>query len=315
MRMSCNGCRVLRKGCSEACTIRPCLQWIKSPDAQANATVFLAKFYGRAGLLNLLAAAPADALRPAVFRSLLYEACGRIVNPVYGSVGLLWSGQWPACQAAVDAVLRGDPVVQVASDSDAARATPPLGAGGAGACYDIRHVAKDPDAAAAADLLRVSRAGRTRFKRAASSSTSKPKQGAAGGAKPKRPSHSPPRRDQELEPAVIVAENDDGRAPSHGEESAGSHEHDEFDGDMAATRTREGSEDTEVEAGSHVSQAEQPSSQAQAVASEEEEEEVGLELTLGFEPLVRQARPAARCDLGGLSAASTLTGLRLQLPA
>ncbi|RCV26753.1 hypothetical protein SETIT_5G271800v2 [Setaria italica] len=91
MRMSCNGCRVLRKGCSDTCTctIRPCLQWIKTPEAQANATVFLAKFYGRAGLLNLLAAAPADHLRPVVFRSLLYEACGRIVNPVYGSVSLL----------------------------------------------------------------------------------------------------------------------------------------------------------------------------------------------------------------------------------
>ncbi|XP_074573434.1 LOB domain-containing protein 40-like [Curcuma longa] len=89
MRMSCNGCRVLRKGCGDACSIRPCLQWIKSPDAQANATVFLAKFYGRAGLMNLIGAAP-DHLRPAVFRSLLYEACGRIVNPIYGSVGLLW---------------------------------------------------------------------------------------------------------------------------------------------------------------------------------------------------------------------------------
>ncbi|BAD73141.1 seed specific protein Bn15D17A-like [Oryza sativa Japonica Group] len=111
MRMSCNGCRVLRKGCSEGCTIRPCLQWIKTPEAQANATVFLAKFYGRAGLLNLLAAGP-DHLRPAVFRSLLYEACGRIVNPIYGSVGLLWSGQWQACQAAVEAVLKGHPAAQ-----------------------------------------------------------------------------------------------------------------------------------------------------------------------------------------------------------
>lgn len=54
MRMSCNGCRVLRKGCSENCTIRPCLQWMKTPEAQSNATVFLAKFYGRAGLLNLI---------------------------------------------------------------------------------------------------------------------------------------------------------------------------------------------------------------------------------------------------------------------
>ncbi|KAH0696476.1 hypothetical protein KY290_013848 [Solanum tuberosum] len=38
-------------------------QWINNPDSQANATVFLAKFYGRAGLLNLINAAP-DHLRP-----------------------------------------------------------------------------------------------------------------------------------------------------------------------------------------------------------------------------------------------------------
>jgi hypothetical protein len=63
MRMSCNGCRVLRKGCSENCSIRPCLQWIKSPESQANATVFLAKFYGRAGLMNLINAGP-EHLRP-----------------------------------------------------------------------------------------------------------------------------------------------------------------------------------------------------------------------------------------------------------
>ncbi|XP_044438673.1 LOB domain-containing protein 40-like [Aegilops tauschii subsp. strangulata] len=77
----------------EGCTIRPCLDWIRSPDAQANATVFLAKFYGRVELLNLLAASPDAGLRPALFHLLLYEACGWMVNPVYGSVGLLWSGQ------------------------------------------------------------------------------------------------------------------------------------------------------------------------------------------------------------------------------
>ncbi|KAK4764869.1 hypothetical protein SAY86_025959 [Trapa natans] len=104
--MSCNGCRVLRKGCSDDCTIRPCLQWIKSADSQANATMFLAKFYGRAGLINLINAGPAH-LRPAIFRSLLYEACGRIINPIYGSVGLLWSGNWAQCQSAVDSVLKG----------------------------------------------------------------------------------------------------------------------------------------------------------------------------------------------------------------
>ncbi|KAJ8548307.1 hypothetical protein K7X08_030776 [Anisodus acutangulus] len=115
--MSCNGCRVLRKGCSENCSLRPCLQWIKSPDSQANATVFLAKFYGRAGLINLINAGP-DHLRPAVFRSLLYEACGRIINPVNGSVGLMCSGNWQRCQEAVESVLNGSTIMQVPINND-----------------------------------------------------------------------------------------------------------------------------------------------------------------------------------------------------
>lgn len=106
MRMSCNGCRVLRKGCSESCVLRPCLHWISTPESQANATIFLAKFYGRAGLTNLISNGP-EHLRPAIFRSLLYEACGRIVNPIHGSVGLLWSGNWEVCQAGVESILRG----------------------------------------------------------------------------------------------------------------------------------------------------------------------------------------------------------------
>ncbi|KAK7340970.1 hypothetical protein VNO77_21689 [Canavalia gladiata] len=141
MRMSCNGCRVLRKGCSENCSIRPCLQWIKSPESQANATVFLAKFYGRAGLMNLVNAGP-EHLRPAIFRSLLYEACGRIVNPIYGSVGLLWSGSWQLCQAAVEAVLKGAPITPITSEAAASGRGPPLKA------YDIRHVSKDENSAA-----------------------------------------------------------------------------------------------------------------------------------------------------------------------
>ncbi|KAJ7943163.1 LOB domain-containing protein [Quillaja saponaria] len=110
MRISCNGCRVLRKGCGENCTIKPCLQWITSSESQANATLFLAKFYGRAGLLNLINAGPPN-LRPAIFKSLLYEACGRIVNPVYGSLGLFCSGNWVQSQAAVDSVLAGSHIV------------------------------------------------------------------------------------------------------------------------------------------------------------------------------------------------------------
>ncbi|CAL9082111.1 unnamed protein product, partial [Musa textilis] len=52
-----------------------------------------AEFYGRAGLVNLIDAGPQH-LRPAIFRSLLYEACGGIINPIYGAAGLLCSGTW-----------------------------------------------------------------------------------------------------------------------------------------------------------------------------------------------------------------------------
>ncbi|KAL4187596.1 hypothetical protein AMTRI_Chr09g39780 [Amborella trichopoda] len=44
------------------CSVRPCLQWIKNPETR-DAIVFLAKFYGRAGLMNLINARP-DHLRP-----------------------------------------------------------------------------------------------------------------------------------------------------------------------------------------------------------------------------------------------------------
>ncbi|KAK8512918.1 hypothetical protein V6N13_090343 [Hibiscus sabdariffa] len=160
--MSCNGCRVLRKGCTQNCIIRPCLQWIKSPDSQANATLFLAKFYGRAGLLNLIEAGPEN-LRPAIFRSLLYEACGRVVNPVYGSVGMLYSGNWVECQAAVDAVLRGSQITQTSPpppppppESFSQQPISPL------KTYDIRHVFKVPNVAEI-DKVRT----RARFKRSA----------------------------------------------------------------------------------------------------------------------------------------------------
>lgn len=104
--MSCNGCRVLRKGCSESCILRPCLQWIESAESQGHATVFVAKFFGRAGLMSFISAVPENQ-RPALFRSLLYEACGRTVNPVNGAVGLLGTGNWHVCQAAMETVLRG----------------------------------------------------------------------------------------------------------------------------------------------------------------------------------------------------------------
>ncbi|WJX45013.1 hypothetical protein P8452_31929 [Trifolium repens] len=96
--MRCNGCRVLRKGCSEDCIIKPCLEWISSSESQGNATLFLAKFYGRTGLFNLLAKASGENSQ-VVFKSLLYEASGRLMNPTHGALGLFRTGQWNRCEA------------------------------------------------------------------------------------------------------------------------------------------------------------------------------------------------------------------------
>ncbi|XP_027941566.1 LOB domain-containing protein 39-like isoform X2 [Vigna unguiculata] len=95
--MSCNGCRVLRKGCSETCPLRSCLQWIESAESQRHATLFLAKFFGRTDLISFIASVP-QTTRP---------GCGRTVNPVNGAVGLLCSGNWHVCEAAVETVLAG----------------------------------------------------------------------------------------------------------------------------------------------------------------------------------------------------------------
>ena len=78
------------------------------------------------------------------------------MNPIYGSVGLLWSGSWQLCQAAVEAVLKGEPITQITSEAAASGQGPPLKA------YDIRHVSKDENSAAN-DLHRVK--NRSRFKR------------------------------------------------------------------------------------------------------------------------------------------------------
>ncbi|XP_074570820.1 LOB domain-containing protein 37-like [Curcuma longa] len=124
--MSCNGCRVLRKGCSDSCLLRPCLQWIDSAEAQAHATVFVAKFFGRAGLMSFISAVP-PSRRAALFQSLLFEACGRTINPVNGAVGLLGTGNWHLCQAAVETVLRGGalcPIPELASDGRSDEASP-----------------------------------------------------------------------------------------------------------------------------------------------------------------------------------------------
>ncbi|RRT78860.1 hypothetical protein B296_00025566 [Ensete ventricosum] len=60
-------------------------------------------------------------LYAAAFRSLLYEACGRTINPVNGATGLLWTGNWHLCQAAADTVLGGGtirPLLDLGGDAD-----------------------------------------------------------------------------------------------------------------------------------------------------------------------------------------------------
>ncbi|KAJ8763344.1 hypothetical protein K2173_002227 [Erythroxylum novogranatense] len=115
--MSCNGCRILRKGCSEDCVLRHCLEGIDNPQAQANATIFVSKFFGRAGLMSLISSVPRNQ-RPSLFQSLLYEAVGRTVNPTTGVVGLLWAGNWHQCQTAVMTVLCGGTIEPQPSEFD-----------------------------------------------------------------------------------------------------------------------------------------------------------------------------------------------------
>ena len=70
--MSCNGCRVLRKGCSDNCILRQCLQWMEDPQAQAHATVFVAKFFGRANLFSFINAV-SESQRPGIYNIFRYR--------------------------------------------------------------------------------------------------------------------------------------------------------------------------------------------------------------------------------------------------
>ncbi|MED6211669.1 hypothetical protein PIB30_075970 [Stylosanthes scabra] len=256
MRMSCNGCRVLRKGCSEDCSIRPCLNWIKSPDSQANATIFLAKFYGRAGLINLINAGP-DHLRPAIFRSLLYEACGRIANPIYGSVGLLWSGSWHLCQLAVEAVLKGAPITPINSEVAESGRGPPFKA------HDIRHVSKADNNNAATETKRVKT--RSRVKRP------------AGDVKPKEESNR-----TGFDPVEKVK-----RASSH--ESSLSHERFEAVATGVEGESREMESEVSVENSVRFHDEEADcDGKGSGGSGEVCGNEVGLELRLGFEPVSRE---------------------------
>ncbi|CAO2204816.1 unnamed protein product [Urochloa humidicola] len=275
MRMSCNGCRVLRKGCSDNCAIRPCLQWIRSPDAQGNATVFLAKFYGRAGLINLITTGP-EHVRPAIFRSLLYEACGRMLNPVYGSVGLLWSGNWQLCQSAVESVLRGMPLPP--PPPAAAAAVPPL------RTCDIRHVARtrrsqQEDHGAAAGLHRMANSSRGQFKRSSGGAAHRPA-GYSDSAAIELVFSQPSAAATLVDVRMAQPLNWAPRPPSHEYSAAGSH-----DDAVPETESNDGASVDTVDV-SHVSQ-----SEPEPPRGSDEEREDGLDLTLGLPPPVHKTEP------------------------
>ncbi|CAM6085249.1 unnamed protein product [Calypogeia fissa] len=117
----CEGCRRLRKRCDkDDCVLQPCLEtlWRNNKLYQGNATVFLAKYFGRKRFFELLQDVSKDE-RPALFKSLLHEACGRTVNPVSGAIGLKTSSKWHLCEEAVVNVLTGgslNPVGSMGSD-------------------------------------------------------------------------------------------------------------------------------------------------------------------------------------------------------
>lgn len=75
-----------------------------------------------------------------VLRSLLYEACGRLVNPTFGSLGLFWTGEWAQCEAAICAVLNGSIMNGVTPYDSHTSGT--LGGNRILPTCDIRHVSK-----------------------------------------------------------------------------------------------------------------------------------------------------------------------------
>lgn len=150
---------------------------------------------------------------------MLYEACGRIVNPIYGSVGLMWSGSWQLCQDAVEAVLKGAPITQIAADAAEAKDVPPLKA------FDIRHVTKEgDDLSGSADLHRVRT--RCRFKRAAS----KAKRSRARAGSPEESGNEEPSHGSSLSHQSGTAEP--ALSPPPREESLGSAETPEREADQ-----------------------------------------------------------------------------------
>lgn len=184
------------------------------------------------------------------------------MNPIYGSVGLLWSGSWQLCQNAVEAVLKGAPITQITSDTAETNNGPPLKA------YDIRHISKDDNLARSTDLHRVRT--RCRFKRSA--------------AKPKAS-------------RVWVASGDESgheeinRSTSH--ESSLSHQSEAAQNVEGESRESESLASEQTAEASVLFRSEPEPKPEQGY----EDGEIELELTLGFEPVSRAGSASPNKDI------------------
>lgn len=177
------------------------------------------------------------------------------MNPIYGSVGLLWSGSWQLCQDAVEAVLKGAPITQIATDADETKNGPPLKA------YDIRHVSREDKLSGSGDVLRVR--NRYRFKR------SKRSRVRAG-------------------PVEESGRDEATGSPSHG--SSLSHQ-----SEAAEPNVEMGTPDSESLASADNAKpdhgAEPDSDSAREDDRRAGDGEIELDLTLGFEPFKRSMKP------------------------
>lgn len=80
-----------------------------------------------------------------VFRSLLYEASGRLINPTYGALGLFWAGEWSRCEVAIEVVLTGSDINEVIVIDGTISLTTLMAENyviPVPTTYDIRHVVK-----------------------------------------------------------------------------------------------------------------------------------------------------------------------------
>lgn len=185
------------------------------------------------------------------------------MSPINGSTGLLLAGKWQQCQEAVEAVLSGSTLKQESAETAASGNCPaPLKA------CDIRHVSKDEnDAALAAGGRDVQRTKTGRnFKKA--------------GVKPKSTVESPEvdeaarvmwswsQKDEVVgspSPISALSQHVELEQPSHDMESVG-------DADVGSEGTVETAQ-------------EKPEERA-----EYNDGELELELTLGFEPVMKRRR-------------------------